>query len=82
MKLRIPLYLAATCLISIFADRYVLNWVGSADVKSIIFGLLVGVAFLVLEKSRLAGKCVSIPSGIVIIMLSLVVRLLSNHYYL
>ncbi|SFT08590.1 hypothetical protein [Paenibacillus sp. BC26] len=80
MKLRFPLYVASTCLLSIFADKYILQWVGIADVKSIIFGLIVGVAFLIIEKSGLAVKRISVTLGIAMIVMGFAVSILANHY--
>lgn len=80
MKLRIPLYFFFSCLITIFSDKFLIDWIHSHYIKSIIYGLLIGFSFFLIEKSGAAIKQVSIFIGILLILISFALIIISNHF--
>ncbi|SFE62870.1 hypothetical protein SAMN05216378_3783 [Paenibacillus catalpae] len=79
MKLRIPLYFTCACMISLFSNTLIEKWV--PDLKPLIFGILLGLSFFVVEKSGKSNKQVSKPLSILIIGLVFVVGTSLNYFY-
>ncbi len=80
MKLRIPLYCVCACLLTIFSDKLLIHWIHNSIMKSILYGLLVGFSFFLIEKSGAANRQRSKPIGIFMILVSFSLIVFSNHF--
>lgn len=80
MKLRFPIYFTISALLSYLSDAYIIKWVPDLTLKSTIYGLLIGLSFLLLEKSKITVKQIPVPVGIGIIGLGLAIIIFQNHF--
>ncbi|GLX66543.1 hypothetical protein MU1_08870 [Paenibacillus glycanilyticus] len=80
MELKIPLFVFCACLISVFSDKLLVKWIPSSDMKSIVFGLLIGLAIFSVQKSRAARIKISIPFGVFVIVAGFAITIVSAVY--
>ncbi|GLX69667.1 hypothetical protein MU1_40120 [Paenibacillus glycanilyticus] len=69
MKLRMPLFFFSVYIIYSFNDKLLLKWLHNSGLRTLIYGLLLFVAFFIIEKSGAANKKVSLPIGIFVMIL-------------